>query len=151
MAKTAKHDSTCTTHIAPTAPAFHFFFHTPSSLYQLHHLAFASVCPLPLHFHRLIHRLSQSVPTSSIAYPRQLFAANCGGLETALDAPTAMPPRSSFTSSFPAADANNEVICPLRNHDGSNCRKKCLGVRSSSCRMPQAFCCRCGVDASELH
>ena len=41
-----------------------------------------------------------------------------------------MPPRASFTSSFSASDANNEVVCPLRNHDGSNCRKRCLGVSS---------------------
>ena len=39
-----------------------------------------------------------------------------------------MPPRNSFTSSFSASDANNEVVCPLRNHDGSNCRKRCSGV-----------------------
>lgn len=39
-----------------------------------------------------------------------------------------MPPRNSLTSSFSASDANNEVVCPLRNHDGSNCRKRCLGV-----------------------
>lgn len=39
-----------------------------------------------------------------------------------------MPPRNSLTSSFSASDANNEVVCPLRNHDGSSCRKRCLGV-----------------------
>ena len=50
----------------------------------------------------------------------------------ALDAPREMPPRASFTSSFSASDANNEVVCPLRNHDGSNCRKRCLGVSCSS-------------------
>lgn len=41
----------------------------------------------------------------------------------------AMPPRSTLTTSFSASDANNEVICPLKNHDGSNCRKRCSGVR----------------------
>jgi len=40
----------------------------------------------------------------------------------------AMPPRSSLTSSFSVTDANNEVVCPLSNHDGTNCRKRCLGV-----------------------
>ncbi|KAJ4163272.1 hypothetical protein LMH87_005013 [Akanthomyces muscarius] len=40
-----------------------------------------------------------------------------------------MPPRSSLTSSFSITDANNEVICPLSNQDGSNCRKRCLGEK----------------------
>ena len=39
-----------------------------------------------------------------------------------------MPPRASLTSSFSVTDANNEVVCPLKNNDGSNCRKRCLGV-----------------------
>lgn len=39
-----------------------------------------------------------------------------------------MPPRSSLTSSFSVTDANNEVVCPLKNNDNSNCRKRCLGV-----------------------
>lgn len=39
-----------------------------------------------------------------------------------------MPPRSSLTSSFSVTDANNEVICPLKNNDGSSCRKRCTGV-----------------------
>jgi len=39
-----------------------------------------------------------------------------------------MPPRSSLTGSFSVTDANNEVVCPLKNNDGSNCRKRCLGV-----------------------
>lgn len=42
-----------------------------------------------------------------------------------------MPPRSSLTSSFSITDANNEVVCPLRNQDGSSCRKRCTGVRPS--------------------
>ncbi|KZF24407.1 hypothetical protein L228DRAFT_95868 [Xylona heveae TC161] len=41
----------------------------------------------------------------------------------------AMPPRSSLTSSFSVTDANNEVVCPLRNQDGSSCRKRCLGEK----------------------
>ncbi|KAL5346885.1 hypothetical protein ACLOAV_008028 [Pseudogymnoascus australis] len=41
-----------------------------------------------------------------------------------------MPPqRSALTSSFSLADATNEVVCPLRNHDGSGCRKRCLGEK----------------------
>lgn len=43
-----------------------------------------------------------------------------------------MPPRSSLTSSFSVSDANNEVVCPLRNQDGSSCRKRCLGVSVSA-------------------
>jgi hypothetical protein len=39
-----------------------------------------------------------------------------------------MPPRSNLTTSFPTTDANNEVVCPLRNQDGSSCRKRCIGV-----------------------
>jgi hypothetical protein len=39
-----------------------------------------------------------------------------------------MPPRAALTSSFSVSDANNEVVCPLTNQDGSNCRKRCLGV-----------------------
>ncbi|PFH55272.1 hypothetical protein XA68_10225 [Ophiocordyceps unilateralis] len=40
-----------------------------------------------------------------------------------------MPQRSSLTSSFSITDANNEVVCPLRNQDGSNCRKRCIGEK----------------------
>ena len=45
-----------------------------------------------------------------------------------------MPPRASLTSSFSVADVNNEVVCPLRNQDGSSCRKRCLGVSLSPSR-----------------
>ncbi|PHH67590.1 hypothetical protein CDD80_717 [Ophiocordyceps camponoti-rufipedis] len=40
-----------------------------------------------------------------------------------------MPPRSALTSSFSITDANNEVVCPLRNQDGSSCRKRCVGEK----------------------
>lgn len=43
-----------------------------------------------------------------------------------------MPPRASLTSSFSVTDVNNEVVCPLKNNDGSNCRKRCLGVSTLS-------------------
>ena len=39
-----------------------------------------------------------------------------------------MPPRAPLQTSFSVADINNEVVCPLRNQDGSHCRKRCLGV-----------------------
>lgn len=39
-----------------------------------------------------------------------------------------MPPRASLTGSFSVSDENNVVVCPLRNHDGSACRKRCTGV-----------------------
>ncbi|KFY91473.1 hypothetical protein V498_05452 [Pseudogymnoascus sp. VKM F-4517 (FW-2822)] len=48
----------------------------------------------------------------------------------AVAAAATMPPqRSALTSSFSLADATNEVVCPLRNHDGSGCRKRCLGEK----------------------
>ncbi|KAK4192671.1 hypothetical protein QBC35DRAFT_373231 [Podospora australis] len=40
-----------------------------------------------------------------------------------------MPPRSSLTSSFSITDASHEVVCPLRNQDGSSCRKRCIGEK----------------------
>src|SRR5689334_22083637 len=40
----------------------------------------------------------------------------------------AMPPRAPLTGSFSVSDDNNVVVCPLRNHDGSACRKRCTGV-----------------------
>ncbi|KAF4504966.1 hypothetical protein G6O67_006970 [Ophiocordyceps sinensis] len=40
-----------------------------------------------------------------------------------------MPPHSSLTSSFSITDSNNEVVCPLRNQDGSSCRKRCIGEK----------------------
>lgn len=52
-----------------------------------------------------------------------------------------MPPRSSLTSSFSVTDANNEVVCPLKNNDGSNCRKRCLGVSASTAQLPPATSC----------
>ncbi|KAF1970396.1 hypothetical protein BU23DRAFT_211899 [Bimuria novae-zelandiae CBS 107.79] len=41
----------------------------------------------------------------------------------------AMPPRASLTGSFSVSDENNVVVCPLRNHDGSACRKRCTGEK----------------------
>ncbi|KJZ76696.1 hypothetical protein HIM_04032 [Hirsutella minnesotensis 3608] len=40
-----------------------------------------------------------------------------------------MPARSTLTSSFSITDSNNEVVCPLRNQDGSSCRKRCIGEK----------------------
>ena len=48
-------------------------------------------------------------------------------------------PRSALTSSFSVTDANNEVVCPLRNQDGSSCRKRCLGVSAHSAVHVPAF------------
>ncbi|KAF2400013.1 hypothetical protein EJ06DRAFT_557088 [Trichodelitschia bisporula] len=39
-----------------------------------------------------------------------------------------MPPRSAL-SSLSVSDAANEVVCPLKNHDGSACRKRCIGEK----------------------
>ncbi|TQS39023.1 hypothetical protein Golomagni_00455 [Golovinomyces magnicellulatus] len=41
----------------------------------------------------------------------------------------AMSPRSTFASSISISDTSNEVMCPLRNQDGSGCRKRCLGEK----------------------
>ena len=41
-----------------------------------------------------------------------------------------MPPsRAPLTGSFSVSDENNVVVCPLRNHDGSACRKRCTGEK----------------------
>ncbi|KAF2661557.1 hypothetical protein K491DRAFT_710772 [Lophiostoma macrostomum CBS 122681] len=40
-----------------------------------------------------------------------------------------MPPRASLTGSFSVSDENNVVVCPLRNHDASACRKRCTGEK----------------------
>lgn len=41
-----------------------------------------------------------------------------------------MPPKPALTGSFQVStDAENEVICPLSNQDGSPCRKKCIGEK----------------------
>ncbi|KAJ4384583.1 hypothetical protein N0V86_000183 [Didymella sp. IMI 355093] len=40
-----------------------------------------------------------------------------------------MPPRASLTGSFSVSDENNVVVCPLRNHDNSACRKRCTGEK----------------------
>lgn len=43
-----------------------------------------------------------------------------------------MPPKTNLQGSFMVSnDAENEVICPLNNQDGSACRKKCIGVREA--------------------
>ncbi|KAF1946668.1 hypothetical protein EJ02DRAFT_216989 [Clathrospora elynae] len=44
----------------------------------------------------------------------------------------AMPPHASrapLTGSFAVSDENNVVVCPLRNHDSSACRKRCTGEK----------------------
>ncbi|KAK7610144.1 hypothetical protein BKA81DRAFT_388295 [Phyllosticta paracitricarpa] len=40
-----------------------------------------------------------------------------------------MPPPRNLTNSFSVSDSTNEVVCPLRNQDGSSCRKRCLGEK----------------------
>ena len=60
----------------------------------------------------------------------------------------AMPPRSSLTSSFSAStDANDEVVCPLTNPDGSHCRKRCLGVSAASRSRSRSCSCSCSCRA----
>ncbi|KAH0268094.1 hypothetical protein KCU91_g9632, partial [Aureobasidium melanogenum] len=40
-----------------------------------------------------------------------------------------MPPKLNHTSNHHASDPDNEVVCPIKSADGSNCRKKCLGEK----------------------
>ncbi|KAL2409284.1 hypothetical protein ABEF94_004058, partial [Exophiala dermatitidis] len=41
-----------------------------------------------------------------------------------------MPPKAALTGSFlVSTDAENEVVCPLTNQDGSLCRKRCIGEK----------------------
>ncbi|EXJ63860.1 hypothetical protein A1O7_00195 [Cladophialophora yegresii CBS 114405] len=41
-----------------------------------------------------------------------------------------MPPKPALTGSFlVSTDAENEVVCPLFNQDGSQCRKRCIGEK----------------------
>lgn len=47
-----------------------------------------------------------------------------------------MPPKPS-TSLPQIADPENEVVCPIKAADGTNCRKKCLGVRLPPPRTPR--------------
>ena len=62
-----------------------------------------------------------------------------------------MPPRSSLTSQFSIADSNNEVVCPLRNQDGSSCRKRCIGVSRPPARHPRMVSAALhGLAATEL-
>ena len=40
-----------------------------------------------------------------------------------------MPPRlNQGQSSFSVSQESQQVICPLKNQDGTNCRKRCVGV-----------------------
>ena len=55
-----------------------------------------------------------------------------------------MPPKLN-TSNHHSSDPDNEVVCPIKSADGSNCRKKCLGVR-----LPISSLCFCFVSQSSL-
>ena len=48
-----------------------------------------------------------------------------------------MPPKPDLQGAFMVSnDAENEVVCPLSNQDGSACRKKCIGVRYAQQTTP---------------
>jgi len=131
----------------------HLFAFDTRSQSELEHEELYISCIDPFHSHCL--------PLSSVPHPARLPERHMR---------QAMPPRSSLTSSFSAStDANNEVVCPLSNADGSHCRKRCLGVsashsrsRSRSCPAMQccpALCCavlccavllECKLHAKEL-
>lgn len=72
--------------------------------------------------------------------------ASCSHRAAHNSSPCAMPPRAPLQTSFSVADVNNEVICPLRNQDGSNCRKRCLGVS-----LAVSLLCRFHCVFSALH
>lgn len=78
--------------------------------------------------------LTFSLPSPSI--PLLALTSPSPPLGTKKKTTCTMPPRSSLTSSFSVTDANNEVVCPLKNNDGSNCRKRCLGVSIPILRLP---------------
>lgn len=50
-----------------------------------------------------------------------------------------MPPKSGLTSSFSVSDQTFEVVCPLKNGDGTSCRKRCVGVCAFSIQQWLAF------------
>ena len=116
-------------------PSIHSFIHSFSP-FQLrlplpHHCPLRQLAPQELHLYRTLYTyILKTHPCST------RLAADDGSPELQ---PPGMPPRNSLTSSFSASDANNEVVCPLRNHDGSNCRKRCLGVSNRFCKQWQDF------------
>lgn len=67
-----------------------------------------------------VPRLTSVHPVYSRHNTRPLHVVHC----------SFMPPRANLTAIFPLADAANEVVCPLKNNDSSNCRKRCFGVRT---------------------
>lgn len=62
----------------------------------------------------------------------------------------AMPPRAPLQTSFSVTDVNNEVVCPLRNQDGSHCRKRCLGVSLVLSRYTTCYHCYACIPCSPL-
>ena len=110
----------------------------PSSLFPLFNPFFASYLD-----QRQLHNTENNAKLRDY-YRRQLRAtaitittavSNLPTTEVMVASTLTMPPRSSLTSSFSVSDANNEVVCPLRNQDGSSCRKRCLGVSVSALRL----------------
>lgn len=66
----------------------------------------------------------------NLVLPHQLESVPCSRNTTRFSPirPRPMPPKSSLTSSFSASELDSEVVCPLKTVEGSNCRKRCLGV-----------------------
>jgi hypothetical protein len=52
-----------------------------------------------------------------------------------------MPPKANQgQSSFALAPDQQQVVCPLKSQDGSNCRKRCLGVSNESLSQHSEQC-----------
>ncbi|KKA25205.1 hypothetical protein T310_0752, partial [Rasamsonia emersonii CBS 393.64] len=96
--------------LLPRPPSRPFPWITSPSLEPCPSLASSSSCaPLPS------HRIADS--------PRQSMLHGSPALSGRAQL------RRPACCSFSVSDANNEVVCPLTNNDGSNCRKRCLGEK----------------------
>ncbi|KAI0443962.1 hypothetical protein F4803DRAFT_512796 [Xylaria telfairii] len=84
----------------------------------------------------IIHDATGSEPIErrsivDITSTREKSLFRDSGLGTASHVSGSHPnaPPSSLIPSFSKTDANNEVVCPLLNQDGSSCRKRCIGEK----------------------
>jgi hypothetical protein len=73
------------------------------------------------------------LPQLNCSPPPSSYRALSSRLVVPIDFLAAAPAHSSgmppTANDFPRPD-QLEVVCPLKNHDGASCRKRCLGVRS---------------------
>ena len=100
------------------------YLHNPSAPEHVVQLQLTSASWL---FYSILYYILHLIPLYSFLLPAIRYWCYSIGYTKYIPI---MPPRNSLTSSFSVTDANNEVVCPLKNNDGSNCRKRCLGVSS---------------------